>query len=236
MSTAIPTLKLQLNKRELTLLVPLYITGMVALISVLIAFLFWRGGSIPGTEVWVESSRANPGIAYSLPGFLATLGVTAVSTTFPFALSLGATRRGFTIGTLMWQVLISAYLTIVLGVLMLIEVATGHWFSNFYIFDVNVLGAGNLAQLIPNVFLGTLSVMAISGVMGASWVRFGARGPQAIGLAVAIVVVAALIILIPSAEQIFAAFQLWWLGVLAVAVIVLSSVGTWLFLRPATVR
>ena len=40
MSTMISTTKLHFNKRELTLVVPLYITGMVAVISVLISVLF----------------------------------------------------------------------------------------------------------------------------------------------------------------------------------------------------
>ena len=130
--TAIPaTTRLHLNKREVTFLIPLYITGTVAVISVLIALLFLRGGSVPGSDMWVESSRLNPGIIYALPGFLVYLGVQSVATTFPFALTLGSTRRSFVGGTLLWAVLTSAYLTAVLAILTMIEIATGHWFSHF---------------------------------------------------------------------------------------------------------
>jgi hypothetical protein len=236
MSTLIPTTKLHLNKREVTFVVPLYITAMVAVISVLISFLFWRSGSVPGTPDWVSGSQANPGILYGLAGFLVYLGVQSVATTFPFALTLGATRRGFAGGTLLWAVLVSAYLAVVFAVLMTIEVATEHWFSEFYVFDVYMLGAGDLGRLLPIVFLGTLSLLTIGGVFGAAWLRFGARGPQLISACVGILLVLALIVLIPSAEDILAAFKLWWLAVAAVAVIVLSSVGTWRLLRTAIVR
>lgn len=66
MNTTISTTKLHFNKRETTFLVPLYITATVAVISVLIAVLFWRGGSVPGTAEWIQSSQSNPGILYAL--------------------------------------------------------------------------------------------------------------------------------------------------------------------------
>lgn len=236
MNAIIPTTKLHLNKREMTFLVPLYITGTVALISVLIAFLFWRSGSAPGTAEWIEGSQYNPGIAYSLPGFLVYLGVQSIATTFPFGLTLGATRRAFVGGTLVWAAITSAYLTLVLALLTAIELATDHWFVGFYIFDVTVLGAGDFGILIPTVFLGTLAMLTIGGVFGASWVRFGARGPQAIATGIAIVLIVALLIAIPSATTILGAFELWWLAVAATVAIALSAVGSWTLLRTATVR
>ncbi|AWB87446.1 hypothetical protein [Mycetocola zhujimingii] len=236
MSTLIPTTKLHLNKREVTFVVPLYITAVVAVISVLISFLFWRSGSIPGTPGWISGSQSNPGILYALAGFLVYLGVQSVATTFPFALTLGATRRGFAGGTVLWAVLVSVYLAVVFAVLTTIEVATDHWFSDFYVFDIYVLGAGDLGRLLPIVFLGALTMLTIGGVFGAAWVRFGARGPQLIGVGIGLVLVLALIVLIPSAADILAAFQLWWLAVAAVVVIALSAIGTWRLLRTAIVR
>ncbi|MEO8906921.1 MAG: hypothetical protein ABI310_02480 [Microbacteriaceae bacterium] len=236
MSTVVSAVKLHLNKRETTLLVPLYITAMVALVSVLISLLFLRSGSIPGSAVWVESSRYNPGMVYALAGFLGYLGVQSVGTTFPFALALGATRRAFSAGTLLWAAIMSAYLTIVFAILMEIEKATGHWFSNFYIFDVAVLGAGDLSRLIPVVFLGTLSILTVGGVFAASWVRFGSRGPVALAIVIVLIVIVALIVVIPSMASIVAAFQLWWLAVVAIVIVALSSAGSWLMLRSAIVR
>ncbi|MGO1849263.1 hypothetical protein, partial [Microbacterium sp.] len=194
MDTMILTTKLHLNKREITFLVPLYITGVVTVISVLISLLFWRSGSLPGTPGWIQGSQSNPGIAWALAGFLVYLGVQSVATTFPFALTLGASRRGFVGGTFLWNVTVSAYLTLVFAVLTMVEVATGHWFSEFYIFDVYILGAGDMTLLIPLVFLSVLSMLMIGGVFGASWIRYGARGPQFVGIGIAIVLILALII------------------------------------------
>lgn len=236
MNTTIPSAKLHFNKREMTFGVPLYITGMVAVISVLISLLFWRGGSLPGTEGWIQGSQANPGIAYALAGFLVYLGVQSIATTFPFALTLGATRRGFTGGTLLWSVSVSFYLALVFAALTLIELATDHWFVGFYIFDVHVLGAGNLGRLLPIVFLGVLSLLTIGGVFGASWMRFGARGPQIIATALVVTLAISLILIMPMAATIIEAFQLWWLAIAAAVVITASAVGTWLLLRNAIVR
>ncbi|TAM71022.1 MAG: hypothetical protein EPN48_02070 [Microbacteriaceae bacterium] len=235
MNTVVSSVKLHLNKRESTLLVPLYITALVALVSVLISLMFLRSGSVPGSAVWVESSRYNPGLVYALVGFLGYLGVQSVGTTFPFALTLGATRRALASGTLLWAAIMSGYLTIVFGVLTMIEKATGHWFSNFYIFDVNVLGAGDLTRLIPIVFLGTLTILTLGGVFAAAWVRFGSRGPVTLAVAVVLVILVGLIIVIPSMAEIVAAFQLWWLAIAAVVIVALSAMGSWLLLRSAIV-
>jgi hypothetical protein len=236
MSAIISATKLHLNKREATFVVPLYIAAMVAVISVLISLLFLRSGSLPGTSGWIQGSMSNPGILYALAGFLVYLGVQSVATTFPFALTLGSTRKAFVLGTLLWDVITAAYLTVVFGALTLLEVATNHWFAGYYVFDIYVLGAGDLGRLIPIVFLGTLSLLSIGGVFGASWVRFGARGPQALAIALVIVIVVALIIVLPLAAAAIANFQLWWLAVAAIVAIALSAVGTWLLLRPAIVR
>ncbi len=236
MSAIGPAVKLHLNKREDTFLLPLYITATVALISIVISLLYWRSGSLPGTQEWIQGSRANPGIAYGLASFLVYFGVQSVASTFPFALTLGATRRSIVAGQLLSAMLASAYLSVVFAVLLLLELATGHWFVGFYIFDVNVLGAGELTRLLPTVFLATLALLSVGGAFGASWVRYGAKGPVLIGTAVALTLIIALAVAVPWAEAILAAFELWWLAIAAIAVIATSATGTWLLLRSASVR
>jgi len=236
MSAVVSTVKLHLNRRAETFIVPLSIAGTVAIISVLIALIFWRSGSQPGSEGWIEGSQSNPGIVYGLAGFLGYLGVAAVATTFPFALTLGATRRAFVAGTLIWNAITAAYVAVILAVLNAIEIATDHWFVGFYIFDIYVLGGGDTLRLLLIVFLGVLATLTVGGVFAAAWVRFGALGPQLVagGVVLALAIVA--IILVPEAAAIAAAFQLWWLAIAAVVAIVLSATGTWLLLRPAIVR
>jgi hypothetical protein len=236
MKTIIATVKLHLNQREHTFLIPLSIIGMVSVISVLVSLIFLRSGSVPGSTGWIAGSQSNPGILYGLAGFLIYMGVASVATTFPFALTLGATRRAFVAGTLIWYAFTALYIAVILAVLAAIEVATGHWFAGFYIFDVYVLGAGDIGRLLVIVFLGVLAALTAGGVFGAAWLRFGTRGPQLIAVGVGLAVAVALIVIVPEAAAILAAFQLWWLAVAAGGVILLAAAGSWLLLRPAVVR
>ena len=236
MKSVLSTVKLHLNQREHTFLVPLYITGVVAAISVLISLVFMRSGSLPGTAGWIQGSQANPGIVYALAGFLVYMGVASVATTFPFALTLGATRRAFVLGTLVWYAITAAYIAVVLAILTVIEIATGHWFAGFYIFDIVVLGAGDTGRLLLIVFLGVLTALTIGGVFGAAWVRFGARGPQLIAVGAVVLIAVAAMALVPDAAAVIAAFQVWWLAVAAGVTILAAAVGSWTLLRPAIVR
>jgi len=236
MNAITSVVKLHLNRRVVALLVPLFIVAVVVVISILISLVFLRGGSVPGSPVWIDASRNNTGMLFSFAGFLVSMGVASAATTFPFALALGATRRAFTLGTLAWNILQAAYLTVVFAVLTILELATGHWFVGFYIFDINILGAGDLTKLVPIVFLSVLALLSVGGAFGASWVRFGARGPQVIAAAAAVVIIVGLIIAIPSASAIIANFALWWLAVAGVVLVVIAMVGIWVPLRTATVR
>ena len=236
MNAVISAVQLHLNRRRQVFLVPLWIAGVVGIISVIIALIFWRGGSQPGTTDWIRSSQSNPGIIYALGGFLVYLGVSSVATAYPFALMLGSTRRAFTVGTLVWQALIAAYVAVVFLVLDLIEVATNHWFIGFYAFDIYVLGAGDPWRLLAIVFLGVFTFLAIGGVFAASWVRFSIRGPQLLAIGLVIALGLGIAIIVPDLGSIIAAFQLWWLAVAAGVIIVFASLGTWLFLRSAVIR
>ena len=236
MSAVISAVQLHLNRRRAIFLVPLWIAAVVGIISVIIALIFWRGGSQPGTADWIHSSQSNPGIVYALGGFLTYLGVSSVASTYQFALTLGSTRRAFVVGTLLWQAFIAAYVAVVFLVLCLIEIATHHWFLGFYAFDIYVLGAGNPWRLLAIVFLGVLSFLAIGAVFAAAWVRFGLRGPQLLALGLVVVLGLGIAIVVPDFGAIVAAFQLWWLAITAGVIIALASLGTWLFLRSAVIR
>ncbi|ACZ29454.1 hypothetical protein Xcel_0415 [Xylanimonas cellulosilytica DSM 15894] len=227
---------LHLNQRTKTFLVPLWIAAIVGVVSVLIALIFWRSGSQPGSAEWVQGSQSNPGVIYALGGFLVYFGVASVATTYPFALTLGSTRRAFVAGTLVWQAIVAAYVAVVFLVLSVVELATNHWFVGFYVFDIHALGAGDPGRLLPTVFLGVLSFLAVGAVFAAAWVRFGPRGPQLLGLGVFVTLGIGLAVIIPDIAGIAAAFELWWLAIAAGAVVVLASLGTWLLLRSAVIR
>lgn len=236
MNAIVSATRLHLNQRRRTFSAPLWIAAVVGILSVIIALIFWRGGSQPGTAEWIQGGRSNPAIIYALGGFLVYFGVASVASTYPFALTLGSTRRAFVAGTVLWQAFVAAYVAVVFLVLSQIEIATNHWFIGFYVFDIYVLGAGDPWRLLAIVFLGVLAFLTIGAVFAAAWVRFGTRGPQLLALALIVALGLGIAILVPSIASIIAGFQIWWLAIAAVVVIALASIGTWLLLRSAIVR
>lgn len=169
-------------------------------------------------------------------GFLVYLGVASVATTFPFALSLGATRRSFVAGTLIWNGVTSAYIAVILAVLTAVEIATNHWFAGVYIFDVYALGAGGTLRTLFVVFLGALFSLTVGGVFAAAWVRFGALGPQLIGAGLLLALLVVAVIVVPDGAKIIDSFQRWWLAVAAGGAVIASALGSWAMLRSAVVR
>lgn len=225
-------LRLHFAQRSTLLLTPPGIMALVFVITAIIAFVFFRTGSVPGSDLWVESSRNNGAVFWALPGFFGWLGVQTVALTFPLALSLGSTRRTFVLGTVLTHVTLAAYVTLMLLVILGLEVLTNHWFVGLYVADVNILGAGNPGVLAIAAFLGTLTVLSVGGAFAAAWVRFGAIGPTALAVGTVLSLGLLVILLVPA----FASFQLWWLTVAGVTAIVLALGAQYLFLRTSSVR
>lgn len=228
--------RLQLTRRRSTLLIPLWCTGLYIVITLLIALVFWRFGSEPGTSEWKTGMQYNPGIAYALSFYLVTMGVMAVATMLPFALMFGGTRRAFVGGTLLWQATVSVYLALVFVIMNALEAITHQWFVGLYIFNVFLLGAGDPVRLFLIVFFSVFALLSCGGVFASSWIRSGARGPQLLAVGAIIVLGLLVAILAPHATAIVSAFQVWWLLIVAVTIIGISSLGSWLLLRTAVIR
>lgn len=225
--------RLHFLQSRLLLLGPLFTITVGFIVSAVIAAVFWRLGSIPGSAEWVQASRVNPAMAWAIPGLLGYLGVQTVSLTFPLALTLGTTRRSFTAGTLLTQMLISLYITTVLLVMLLVEKATGHWFFDLYVIDVTILGGGDPLRLVPIVFLGTLLVLSMGAAYAAAWVRFGTAGPMALAAGTIVSLGLIALAVAPIAQT---AFESWWLVAAAGAMILLAAAAQYLCLLRASVR
>lgn len=228
--------RLHFNKPEVSLAVPLYIIGLVLVISWIIAAILIRAGAEPGAASYGDDMRNNLGMVWSLPGFLVYLGVQAVATTFPYALALGTTRRAYVAGTALANILLSVYVTVILAALLALELATGHWFFGAYALDNFAFGSGSFGVLIPTVFLGTFVSLSIGGAFGAVWVRFGSKGPTILALALGLVLVVALLVLVPQIGEIVAGITRPRVAFGAVALAVIAVIGTWLCMRRTAVR
>ncbi len=229
-------LRLHYAKRVMMFGVPLYILLGVLAFSAIISLIFWRAGSEIGSEGWIEGSRNNQGMLWAFIGFMVYMGVQSVATTFPLGLALGSTRRSFTLGTLLSHVLLAAYVAALTWTLFTLEILTDHWFVGFYLTDVYILGDGHAGRLIAIQFLAVLTSLSIGAAFGAVWVRFGNRGTMITGLGLALVLALAVLLLVPYAAEIAAAFRLWWLALGAITVILASAIVEYGCLRRASVR
>lgn len=236
MNRTLKVTRLHLNKLSSFVVAPLGIVGVVMVVSIIIALAIQRGGSPVDSASYVEGARWNSGIVWSLPGFLIYYGVQAVATTYPFGLALGTTRRNFILGTMVANVLQAAYIAVVLVILLGIELATDHWFMSVYVLDVYALGAGNPWVLFASAFLGVLFCLTIGGFFGAIWVRFGAKGPAVVGLALGVVLAVALLILAPQLAELIAAVTREGLALAVLGIIVVALACTWVAMRRASVR
>lgn len=236
MNRVITVTRLHFNKPGTALATPLGIIVIVWIVSLIIALALQRAGLDPSNPEYAAGARNNAGIMWSLPGFLIYYGVQAVATTFPFALALGTTRRAYVAGTALASLIHAAFITAVLAVLLLLELATGHWFFDLYVFDVAVLGSGNLWTLIATAFIGVFLCLTIGSIFGAIWVRLGAKGPLVLGLALGLLLAVGVLIAVPYFADIVAWMTGLKLALMTLGIAALALIGTWACMRRTSVR
>ena len=73
-------------------------------------------------------------------------------------------------------------------------------------------------------------------MFGASWLRFGSRGPLLISAVLVMLLVGAILIAIPRWASVAAAFSLYWVALALVLLGALSLLATGGFLRRTSVR
>src|SRR5690625_2365283 len=178
----------------------------------------------------------NSGLLSAYGGFLVYYGVQSVATTFPIALVLGNTRRAFAFGTAIANAIYSAYIAILLLVVLMIERVTNHWGIHAYIADVALLARGAPWLLIGAAFLGSMFLVSIGGFVAALSVRFGAGGAVVLGLGVALFVALGLVWIAPYTATVAAWMSVpKFIGVL-IGLTVAALLGTWGAMRVTPVR
>lgn len=103
-------------------------------------------------------------------------GITSTIQTFPFALGFSATRRDYFLGTVGTYTLASALSATILVIMALIEKQLSEWGEHLYFFNLPWLNDGTVLQQVFAIFV-ILSLFYFGGLMiGALYLRFGARG------------------------------------------------------------
>lgn len=222
--------RLQYARPQRMIGIPLTIIGAVILLSVAVTIIVLRAGGDP------KEANFNASVLYSVLGYTVAIGVQNVSTSFPLTLALGSTRRTFVLGNLLTSAVQAVLVALVSVVLLGLELLTGGWFVGARALSSPLLGAGNPLVLGGAMLLAVLTALTVGGVFGASWTRFGARGPLVLSLLIAVAVVLLLIVLVPNAGAVVTAFRTWWIPAGASVVIALAVIGQYLLLRRASVR
>lgn len=229
-------IKLHLNKRAQSLGVPVMILSLVVIISILIAVTVSRFGVDIKSEEFVEGFKYNSGVLWSLPGFLGYLGVQAVSTTFPFGMALGTTRREYSLGTLGFYILLSAYIGLIGVALLGLELLTNHWFIGAYALDVFFLGGGNPAITFVTLFILSLTVLTIGGSFASVYLKAGPKGPLLVGVGLILVVLLILVMISPWLANNFASINRWHIIGLGAVIATIAMFGEHFALKSANVR
>lgn len=139
-----------------------------------------------------DALNAQVGFSYSGSSFyiavyMMIVAVQAVSTTFPFALSYGATRRDYWLGTSLTFVLLSAFYAVGFTILGVIERATNGWGLGGRMFTPIYFG-DNWWQRLLICFFGLLFFFFIGSSLAAVWVRWKVTGMVVFFTALAVLV------------------------------------------------
>jgi len=210
--------------------IPVGILVAVVAVMTAITLLVVRGGG-SGTDL-----ADNGAVVWSLFGFIVAVGVQSVAVTFPIALALGTTRRTFTLGTLATAAIEAAVLTAAALLLLGLERLTGGWFVGARVLSDGTLGGGDPLLLVATMFGGGLTALSIGALYGAAYVRFGARGPAALGIGTGVLLAVLLLVALPVLPAAAAALGAWGLVLAGLVLIAVSVAGEYLLLRRASVR
>ena len=228
--------RMHFNRRFSALALPPILAGGIVLLMIVVVVSMRAAGIPTASQDVVEGLRSSGGIVFSLGGLLTALGVQAATACFAFATSLGTTRRDYVLGTGIYFLLQTVYVTAILSALLALELATGHWFIGAYALDVVLLGGGNWGAFLSIVPAGTLAAQAVGAMFGASWLRFGNRGPLLISVLMVALLAASILIVVPHWEAVMAGITFAWIALVLFVLGAFALLATGAFLRRTSVR
>lgn len=233
MNDALKVMKLQLAKRGQTLVptvaVPL---GVSAVILTVFAILM---SSLPAGEVQ-RAASSGAGIHQAVFWGLFGFGVVSMATSYPIARALGASRSGYTLGTLAYFLVVAVMVVVLMAVLYLVEVATNHWFIGVHLTDTPILGGGGLVALAALALPGALFASCFGAVFGAVWLRFGTIGPWVAGFIVVVLASAGVIVFVLNIGTLGPWLTTWTIALAFALGVVVATLANRGIMRDVSVR
>ena len=218
--------------------VPIIMLASVAAVCVVIFLLLVALTPATGEEI-AEGFRYNQAALWSWPGFIVTIGVYAYARTMPFAIGMmGSTRRHYWAGTALWIVVQSAYLSALMGAFLLLEQATGHWFTGARMFDVYALGDGDLGATLLISFAITLACLSVGAGLAAVYLRWGQYGVMAGIAGLLVVILGALALVLGTGIDFMTFFSTNLIAKISGLLIVIAALAngmSWLVMRKVPV-
>lgn len=228
--------RMHLSRVFTSVLMPVFLSVGVVAAMIIVTFAINAAGVDTRSTAFADGMSSNGGITFTLMGFLIALGVTSATACFAFATSLGVTRRHYVAGTAVFFVIQAVLITALLSLLLLLEKATDHWFIGARALDVVILGSGDWGRFLVIVSLGVLMFLSLGALFGASWLRFGMRGPLVISAVVVVLLAVGVFLAIPRFAEIMAALTFAMVPAVLIAVTLVALLGAAAFLNRASVR
>ncbi|WP_313821540.1 hypothetical protein [Citricoccus sp.] len=218
--------------------VPIIMLASVAAVCVVIFLLLVALTPATADEL-TEGFRYNQAALWSWPGFIVTIGVYAYARTMPFAIGMmGSTRRHYWAGTALWIVVHSVYLAALIGIFLLLEQATGHWFTGARMFDVYALGDGDLGAALLISFAIALVCLSVGAGLAAVYLRWGQYGVMAGIAGLLIIILGAVALVLGTGVDLMTFFTTNLIAKIAgllVVIAVLANGVSWLVMRKVPV-
>lgn len=132
--------------------------------------------------------------------------------------------------------MVAASVTVVSTAMLWLEHLTNGWFLSLRVMGVAMLGGGDVARLVPIVFLGGLAALTFGALTGGMWLRFGYRGLWTFAIAAMIGIALLFWGAAPLLPGLIGSFG-WPHAYLTMCVLALiCAIGTWAVMRGVIVR
>lgn len=235
MSPAMKVVRLHFSKRIQSFVVPTLVV-LCALSIVLVVGGILLGTGVAQSEEVRDAMQRNSGVAQALFFCLFAVAVQAVATSYPIGRALGASRRSYLLGTLGYFACLAVLMTAFLGLLLGLELVTGHWFLGVAALDSPLFGSGNLGSLVLLVLPGVLGALCLGGLFGAAWLRFGTIGPWVLSALVLALIAAVVLVVVLNAAAVLPYINSVTIACAFVLVAAISAGGIAAFIRNVSVR